>query len=136
MARQPRISRPKLVHNRAPIEGISPAHLVCVRKVCLCLGCGRVGRVIAHHLISIQGPERRKGMGIKERDKDSVPLCEETCHGPGVPGSVHDRGDEIAWFAERGIDHYAVASALWRVTGDIDAMYRVVFRARQMARAA
>jgi hypothetical protein len=51
------------------------------------------------------------------------------CH-----AALHRAGDEEAFLASHGIDGRALAAALWAVRGDLEAMRRVVFRARQASR--
>lgn len=114
-----------------PRDGMSQKHLDMIALL-QCLGCGfkafTASTVVPHHLMRTG----EHGMGYKSSDKWAVPLC-HSCHGPNVSGSLHDRADEDAWFAERNIDARAVARALWANTGDIAAMDRIVFRARQTA---
>lgn len=128
---KPRIAKSMPEHNRREREGMSESHLADVRK-CDCLGCGRVcqaGVIQPHHLLRTGD----RGMSRRSADRWAVPLC-FLCHDPRQSGSVHHSGDEDAWFAQRGIDARAVAAALWTERGNLEAMRRVVFRARQMAR--
>ena len=125
----PRIPKLPLVWNREPVSGASPKHLTLVAQL-PCLGCGLESAGSAHHLLRV--PDGRKGMGIRNLDKDSVPLCPK-CHLAGYPGSLHASGDEPAWFAARHIDAVAVATALWRVTSDAEAMRNVILKARARA---
>ncbi len=43
---------------------------------------------------------------------------------------LHDNGNEEAMLAAWGIDGRALAAALWKRTGDYEAMLRAVERAR------
>lgn len=108
--------------------GMNPEHLKMVRQLA-CLGCGHPAgaefgdHVTAHHLLRTG----ERGMGMKSPDKWAVPLHFH-CH-----MNLHDSGDEEKWFSDRGIDALVVAKALWAERGDLEAMRRVVFRARQEA---
>lgn len=129
---KPRILKSIPQHTPRERDGMSEKHTQLVAKLC-CLGCGASPfidpTVVPHHLLRTG----EHGMGIKSTDKWCVPLC-HACHGPGVPGSLHELADEDAWFSARNIDARAVARALWRNTGDLKAMNRVIDRARQAAR--
>jgi hypothetical protein len=127
---KPRIAKNIPEHNRREREGMSETHLANVRK-CDCLGCGRTYHesvTQAHHLLRTD----ERGLSRKSSDRWAVPLC-FWCHDPNVKDSVHHDGDEDGWFAARGIDARAVAAALWTERGNLEAMRRVIFRARQMA---
>lgn len=101
-------------------EGMSSAHLKLIRAL-PCIVTGTVGGVDAHHLLK----SGEHGMGRKSSDRWAVPLRADQHR------ALHDFGNEDEWFAERGIDARALAKALWASTGDIAAMWRIVFRARQ-----
>ena len=59
-----------------------------------------------HHLRFAQPP----ALGRKVSDEFTVPLCR------GHHREVHRSSDEIAWWAQAGIDALAVARKLWRET--------------------
>ena len=120
----PRIPRTVLTSKREPREGNSPAHLACIRKLPCCL-CG-AQPADPHHLM--QTGER--GMGMRSPDRYAIPLCRHH------HDALHSNGskNEETFLAEQGIDGRALAAALWRLTGDIEAMHRAVFRAWQGAR--
>lgn len=68
---------------------------------CVIPGCTRYREtVVPHHLTC--GPEP-KARSLKASDHFTLPLCHRH-HGPGFPGSLHDRGDERAWWRERDLD--------------------------------
>jgi hypothetical protein len=116
----------KVVVRAAPKkrEGDSPKHLDFVRSL-PCVVCGFVA--IAHHLNrSVDGLP--KGKGRKNTDRWAIPLC--TLHHNGQKDSVHGHGDDEAWLAMRGIQARDLAAALWRVSGDLEAGERIVYRAK------
>jgi hypothetical protein len=76
---------------------------------CCVPGCGH-HPVQVHHLTC--GPEP-KGRGIKASDCYTVPVCFEH-HGPGPSGSIHDHGNERAWWEFLSVDPVAVALNYWR----------------------
>lgn len=98
--------------------GMSPAHLVCIRKLRCCV-CGARPPVEAHHLK--QGTNAR-GMGLRSPDKFAVPLC-PYCH-----GEVERAGskNEQKWFEGRGLDALLLADALYRSTGELDRLQKIV----------
>jgi hypothetical protein len=85
-----------------------PAWLALVRKM-PCLVCGYPHSDPAHlRSGSRQYGKRQTGMGEKPDDRWVLPLC-RTDH-----RAQHDRGDELAWWASKGIpDPFAVALALY-----------------------
>jgi hypothetical protein len=127
----PRIAKgtPKPARRSRP--GMSAAHVEFVRRL-PCLGCGKRPGGFAHHLITGMVAIGERGQGRRAADRYAVPTCER-CHVAAFPGSIHWLGSDEAFYVPRGIDHRAVADALWRSKGDLEAMQRVVFRARQMA---
>lgn len=89
----------------------SRRHLDWVATLCCAVpGCPIAHRdtVVPHHLTC--GPEP-KARGLKASDIWTVPLCYRH-HGPGVAGSLHERGDERAWWADKGLDPIVMASWL------------------------
>ena len=92
-----------------------------VRSLPCCLpGCGSHGD--AHHLLRIGGLP--KGTGRKNEDRWAIPVCR------AHHDAAHRAGNDEAWFAGQGIQARDLANALWRVTGDLDAMKRAVWRAK------
>lgn len=128
MALAPRISRtvPTAATSLRPQLERSPSHLALVRA-CGCVVCGKPAE--AHHLRSSQ---YGKAMARKSADRWTVPLCKRHHTGHKVDCAQYAPDDE-QWLADRGIDARAVAAALWRNTGNQEAMQRVVDRARLAA---
>ncbi len=115
-------------HKRPPKqkrEGDSEPHLVLIRRLPCCL-CGRTGDTAAHHLLRVTGKSR--GMGMKNADKWAIPLC--GFHHTNSNVSVHTAGNEENWLAIHSLDGRALAAALWKRTGDYEAMLRITERAR------
>lgn len=109
---------PKLpAHKTRP--GMSADHLALVRALpCLVAGCTQPSQ--AHHLLSTG----ERGAGLRSTDKWAVPLCNEH-HINGVHRVGSRR--ELAWFRENGIaDPMLVAERLWKATGCLDRMQRVL----------
>lgn len=131
----PRIDKALPQPVRKVREGMSHKHLEKQSK-CQCLGCGiepRSGNgiVAGHHLITGMVAEGLRGGKMKAPDRWSLPLC-FTCH-----RKLHDLGSDDLFFVPRGIEHRAVASALWAVRNEpVESYRRIVFRARQVAKAA
>ena len=87
----------------------SERHLRWIRTLqCTVPRCRPYRQVVAHHLTISPQPKAR---GLTAGDDWAVPLC-LACHGPGFAGSLHDRGDERAWWAARGIDPIGLAAWL------------------------
>jgi len=84
-----------------------------------CVVCG-TRPVHVHHLM--RGVKR--GMGYKAADKWGLPFCMK-CH-----SHLHATGNEEAWLADKGIDGRATCRALFKRTGDYEAMLRITERAR------
>lgn len=118
-------------HFRALRAGNDQRHLANVREL-PCVACPdghwSAYPTQAHHLMR----SGERGLSLKSPDKWAVPLC-WACHGPSPYPNVTEAGDEDAWFAARGLDGRAVAKELWANRGDLDAMRRVIFVARQRA---
>lgn len=121
-----RMGKPPVRH------GMSESHLDNVRQ-CMCLICGKEGpgKVDSHHLLRTG----EHGTGRRSADKWAVPLCSglNDEHHLGRNGP-HAHGDEDAWFAEHGLDGRAIAAALWRARGDLEAMQRIAFNQFQKVR--
>lgn len=135
MALAPRIPRNVPQPLRKVRDGMSRSHLD-KQADCQCLGCGAEphsgnGIVAGHHLITGMVAAGERGTGIKAKDRWSLPLC-FTCH-----RKLHALGSDDLFFVPLGIDPRAVASALWSVRDEpVESYRRIVFRARQMAKAA
>jgi len=61
-------------------------------------------------------------MGQRAADRYAIPLSVRAHR------ELHAAGDEEAWLAAMGVDGRALAAALWRVSGDIEAGMRIVIR--------
>jgi hypothetical protein len=70
-----------------------------------CLLCGRRPSD-PHHLRFAQA----KALGRRVSDEFTVPLCRLHHR------ALHNRGDEVAWWAEAALDPITVARKLWRRT--------------------
>ncbi len=134
MRAPPRIPKVMPQHTPRKREGMDSRHLANVRQL-PCVTCPEGTWLVrgnyatqAHHLMR----SGERGLSLKSPDKYAVPLC-LACHGPSPYPNVTDAGNEDAWFAERGLNGRAVAAALWAARSDLEAMRRVIFRARQEA---
>lgn len=123
--RPPRIPKAMPQHVRRVRPDMSRAHLDMV-KLLPCLVCGRPADDPHHLLHADHGPNGR-GMGRKQADRWAIPVDREHHE------EAHAAGDDEAYFSAKGIDARAVADALWAARGDLAAMKRIVFRARQNA---
>lgn len=103
-------------------EGMSRRHVELIRKLPCCV-TGREPAGTIHHLKS--GPAAsERGTSRKATDKWGVPLNWDD-HLNGVERVGARR--ELEWFQARGIaDPYELAAALWRATGDLERMRRIV----------
>ena len=104
----------------------------------ICIFCGRVGCSVAAHI-------RTGGdgaMGRKPGDNRVLPICGFPRMPIGIIGCheiQHSKGELSFWsdfMARGGPDPVGIADALWKVSGDTEAGERIIFRARQMLRAA
>ncbi|HUT49974.1 MAG TPA: hypothetical protein VM325_11590 [Alphaproteobacteria bacterium] len=103
-------------------KGMSHDHLTFLRRLECPVYPGE-RPIEAHHLLRADGT---RGMGRKAADRYAIPLSQR------AHWELHDGGDEEAWLAAKGIDGRALAAALWRVSGDLEAGMRIVYRAMQM----
>lgn len=90
------------------------AHLKWIRTLRCCL-CGAPGPDPAH--IRSANPlygKRETGGGEKASDKWVVPLCRRE------HDEQHAAGNELKWWASKGIDPFGLALALHHATGDDD----------------
>lgn len=117
-----RIPRETVSWQRKTRPGDSRQHTRWI-KTLPCVVCGAPADDPHHLLGNMDGSP--KGMGMKNEDRWTVPVCRKDHN------AAHSTGNDEAWFAGLGIDARSLASALWRVTGDDEAGQRVVFRARQ-----
>jgi hypothetical protein len=87
-------------------------HLAFIRTLRCCV-CGAPGPDPAHirSASAIHG-KRETGGAEKASDKWTVPLCR------AHHDEQHDAGNEIAWWASKGIDPFGLALALHDATGD------------------
>lgn len=105
--------------------GMSASHLDCIRQLpcCSCLinkrsnGC----RNEAHHL---KTGTNERGAGMRSTDKWAVPLCRVHHEEVERSGSKNEQ----TLFATWGIaDTLQLASDLWKSTGDVPKMVRIVY---------
>lgn len=120
----PRIQKTPLQHRRKPDPAHAPEHRVLIKQ-CPCVACGKPPPSDPHHLRGAFLDGRPTGMGRRD-DRYQIPLC-RPCH-----DATHADGDLEGWLAGLGIDGRALAQALWSKTGDLDAMTRIVARAKQV----
>lgn len=112
-------------------EGMDANHLANVRKLPCCV-CGIAGSTVAHHLLRTG----EHGMGRKSSDRWAIPLCEGIAVKDGCHRALHDAGDEEAFLVKHGVDGRALASALWRNRGDVDAMRTALWKIKNHGEAA
>jgi hypothetical protein len=121
--RTERWDRPAHVARYQKRPGMSPYHLELLRLLPCCVTgqnpCGEV-----HHLKSMI---ESRGFGLRSEDRWGVPLSREP---HDLVERVGSRG-ERAWFLERGIDPHLLAKALWKATGDLDRMRKVLIAHRE-----
>jgi hypothetical protein len=117
----PRIPKSGLAARKTkpPRKGMSLDHLVFLRRLECPVYPGE-RPIEAHHLLRA---DRTRGMGRKAADRYAIPLSQRAHR------ELHDAGDEEVWLAARGIDGRALAAALWRNSGDLEAGLRIVYRA-------
>lgn len=101
----------------------SPAHLAAIRK-CPCIACGTDrGEMDAAHL-RLSDPSRGKplvGAALKPDDKWTVPLC----HRHHM--EQHNLGEAL-FFANVGVDQFALAEQLWNATPNVEKMRAICFK--------
>lgn len=112
--------KPKKERARDRREGMSEAHLALVRRLWCPIARTRE-RVEAHHCKG--GPAQKyRGLGLKSPDMFCVPLN----------SLVHWRLESLGsrreeeFFDEYGINPYELADALWKATGDLGRMSKVL----------
>jgi len=64
---------------------------------------------------------------MKAADRYVIPLTRD-CH-----NKIHASGNDEEYLAARGFMGREIAGALWANRGDVTAMERIIFRARQVA---
>lgn len=112
-----RKNKPKSAAKR---EGMSKAHLELIRQLPCCV-TGTPARSDPHHLL--EGLAHERGVARKATDRWAVPLCR------AKHDELHRLGSrkEWAWFRDHGIDDpLELAAALWRVSGDLERMRKVL----------
>lgn len=101
-------------------EGNCKKHLALIRKLPCCV-TGKRGPNDPHHLK--EGLAHERGIGRKATDRWAVPLCRTKHEEVERIGSRNEQ----AWFQKHGIaDSLELAAALWRNTGDLERMQRVL----------
>ena len=87
-------------------------HLAFIRSLRCCL-CGKPNPDPAHiRSASATYGKRETGGAEKASDKWTVPLCREE------HDEQHAAGNELLWWASKGIDPFALALALYACSGD------------------
>lgn len=101
-------------------EGNCKKHLALIRKLPCCV-TGKSGPNDPHHLK--EGLQHERGIGRKATDRWAVPLSRTKHEEVERIGSRNEQ----AWFQKHGIaDSLELAAALWRNTGDLDRMLKVL----------
>lgn len=105
--------------------GMSADHLDCIRQLpcCACLTLRRSNgcRNEAHHL---KAGTNERGAGMRSTDKWAVPLCRVHHEEIERAGAKNEPAMFTAW----GIaDQLQLASDLWKSTGDVSKMIRIVY---------
>lgn len=110
--------------------GMSAAHLALIRKLpCTC--CYRIRGNEAHHLKSLAAAKER-GVGMKATDRWTVSMCAPFGHHHELEQLGSRR--EVEWFWDNfGINPHALADALWRGTGDLARMGRIMLAHKLVA---
>ena len=104
----------------------SPKHCTFIRLLS-CVGCGRRGpsecaHVRMGHFGGVVVPQaERGGTGLKPADRWTVPLCTH-CH-----RLQHEIGERSFWEATE-LNPLALAQALWRNTGNLEAAQAIMLR--------
>lgn len=122
--------RPTHVARYKTRPGMSPYHLTLLRVLPCCVS-GRTPCGEAHHLRSMIGVgmsgKFTRGLGLRAEDRWSLPLA----HGLHMESHRVSSRQERSWFLERGIDPHLLAKALWKATGDLDRMRKVLLAHRE-----
>ena len=128
MALAPRIARqvtgPSLVRKEERRNRLAAAHVELVRQL-PCAATLSPPRNDPHHLM--RGVDR--GTSLKAAGRYTIPLRHD------IHMEITPHGDpEAVLMARYGVAARELADALWAVSGDLDAMTRVVERHHQEAR--
>lgn len=133
MSRPSRIAKAPLVWQPKPQPWLRDRDHLSWIGTLPCLSCGRLGASVAAHIrIQTDGAG-----GRKPSDLYVTPLCglpRVPSFGGGCHETQHRNGEVTFWAdfqARGGSDPWSVAQALYRVSGDMDAGERIIFRARQ-----
>lgn len=98
-------------------EGNSKAHLALIRQLPSCISGKRP--CDPHHLYH----KKERGVGLKATDRWAVPLTREE-HDEAT--KAQSRG-EMAFFKRNGIENpYDLANSLWKQTGDLERMVKII----------
>lgn len=101
-------------------EGNCKKHLALIRKLPCCV-TGKKAPNDPHHLK--EGLAHERGLGRRSTDRWAVPLSREKHDEVERIGSRNEQ----AWFQKHGIaDSLELAAALWRNTGDLERMRKVL----------
>jgi hypothetical protein len=115
------------VKAEAKRERTAAGHVELIRQL-PCAVTGAPPRSDPHHLMRTGEPGAR-GMSLTTAGKWTIPLCRK------VHDEITKKGEPEEFLMEKyGLDARALAQSLWRVSGDLEAMERVVFRATNEAR--
>jgi hypothetical protein len=129
-----RIIRPATAFSISPTKGQkrprehNHAHLAFIRSLRCCL-CGAPGPDPAH--IRSASPiygKRETGGSEKPSDKWTVPLCR------AHHDEQHKAGNELLWWASKGIDPFGLALALHHATGDDEVADGILRASRPLER--
>lgn len=101
-----------------------PKHLALIRQ-CPCLACGHEPCDAAHvRMASAMFGKKLPGAGAKPDDKWTVPLCREH-------HELQHKVGELTFWHHLDLSPLPIAQALYAVTGDLEAMRRVVMETRK-----
>lgn len=104
---------------RKKLPGNSELHLKMLRTLPCCIpGCPHTANTV-HHLKSTG----ERGGAMRSPDKYGLPICWSPHH-----EELERAGskNELKWFADRGIEALELAAALWAVSPNPQALYRVL----------
>lgn len=104
---------------RKKLPGNSDEHLKLLRTLPCCIpGCPNTANTV-HHLKT----SGERGAALRSPDKYGLPICWNPHH-----EDVERAGskNELKWFSDRGIEALELAAALWAVSPNPQAMYRVL----------
>lgn len=104
---------------RKNLPGNSDVHLKLLRTLPCCIpGCTRQGSTVHH--IKTGG---HRGGAMRSPDRMGLPMCaDHHLNGVERAGSKN----EISWFEKHGLEPLELAAALWAVSPNPQAMYRVL----------